>query len=217
MKKIVLLAGAVLTGIVASSCCILPLLLGAASAGTAGLGAAIAPYRPYLTALTVLLLGAAFYFTYRREKACGKTGCCEPISSARTGRTSKVLLWIVTLFTLAAVAYPNIVAYRMRVLAPSGPSTAVPGQAQTAVFVIPSMDCPQCAANIADTLRKTPGVYDAKVDFATKQATVSYDGARISLGQLRDAINRTGFPATDAERFRDQTKHIGDACCPAPK
>lgn len=197
MKKVSVLLGVVVAAIAASACCILPLLLGAASAGTVGLGAAITPYRPYFIALTVLLLGAAFYFTYRPEKAGGKMECCDPIKTARTRRISRALLWLVTIFTVGAMAYPNIVAYRARVSASSAPHLAPSGQAQAVQFHIALMDCAACAVDIADKLRKTPGVYDAKVEFDTKQATVHYDSRRIGVGQLRDAIDRTGYPATE--------------------
>ena len=46
MQKFSLLVGAVIAAIAASACCILPLLLGAASVGAVGLSAALTPYRP---------------------------------------------------------------------------------------------------------------------------------------------------------------------------
>ncbi|HZP82033.1 MAG TPA: mercuric transporter MerT family protein [Chthonomonadaceae bacterium] len=206
MKKVSVLLGVVVAAIAASSCCILPLLLGAASVGTVGLSAALTPYRPYFIALTVLLLGVAFYFTYRPQKAGCETDCCD-VKSVRTQRISRALLWVVTLFTVGALAYPNIAAYRARVSASSVPVVAAVVKAQTVLFTIPSMDCAACAVNIADTLKKTPGVYDAKVAFDTKQARVRYDAMRVGIAQLRDVIDRTGFPAT-------QTKPGGDDCCP---
>lgn len=52
MKKASLMFGVIVAAIAASSCCILPLVLGVASAGTLGLGAALEPYRPYLIVLS---------------------------------------------------------------------------------------------------------------------------------------------------------------------
>jgi copper chaperone CopZ len=208
MKKVSVLLGVVVAAIAASACCILPLLLGAASVGTMGLGAALTPYRPYFIALTVLLLGSAFYVTYRPRKAGCETDC--DTESVRARRISRALLWVVALFTVGALAYPSIAAYRAREAASSVPTVAASVKAQTVLFTIPSMDCAACAGNIADTLKKTPGVYDAEVDFDTKQATVRYDAARIGAAQLRAAIDRTGFPATEINSH-------GDACCPVKK
>jgi copper chaperone CopZ len=201
--------GVVAAAIAASACCILPLLLGAAGAGTVGLGAALIPYRPYFIALTVLLLGGAFYFTYRPQKGGCETDC--DTKSVRARRISRALLWGVTIFTVGALAYPNIAAYRARPPASSIPAVAASVKVETVLFTIPSIACAACAVNIADALHTTPGVYDAEVDFDTKQASVRYDATRIGVAQLRDAIDRTGFPAT-------QTKPVGDGAdvwCPA--
>jgi len=64
MKQQTALVGAAIAAITASAYCILPAILGAASAGTLGFSATLAPYRPYFMGLTVMLLGAAFYFIY---------------------------------------------------------------------------------------------------------------------------------------------------------
>jgi copper chaperone CopZ len=206
MKKATLLIlSAVFAAIAASACCILPLILGVVGAGTLGLGAALAPYRPYLMGLTLLLLGAGFYFAYRPAKTAGEAECCVTSEAGgcthekalRTKQLSRAMLWAITVFTLAVVAYPQIAEYRAGTSAASAPVVITPTKAQMALFTIPSMDCPSCAVHIADVLKKTPGVYDAKVDFDTKQATVHYDATRINLPRLREVIDRTGFPTKE--------------------
>ena len=200
MKKLAVMIGAVFAGIAASACCILPAVLGVASAGSVGLGAAVAPYRPYLMILTILMLGAGFYFTYRpQEAACDADGGCVTPKAASTRRFGKVMLWGVTMFTLAAMAYPWIAAERARTQAETTPVVAVSATAQTAVFHVSKMSCAECSLQIADAVKKTPGVYDAQVDFAAQRATVRYDGRRISAAQVRAAIDRTGFPAKEVK------------------
>lgn len=206
MKRLAILLSAVFAAIAASACCILPLILGAASAGTIGLGATLAPYRPYLMGLTLLLLGAGFWFTYRPAKASGDTAdccaatkadCCSTAKALRMKQLSKAVLWAVAVFTLGTMAYPWIAEFRARASATSAPVAATSSKAQTALFTIPSMDCPACAVNIADALKKTPGVYDAKVDFDTKQATVRYNPGQVNITKLREVIDRTGFPSKE--------------------
>ncbi len=202
MKRVTVLIGAVLAAIAASACCILPLLLGAASAGTVGFGAALAPYRPYLMGLTVMLLGAGFYFAYRPEKAANQANagdqpdCCATDRAARMKRVNRTMLWAVAVFTLGAMAYPWIAAYRAGISAGSSPVAAAPSTAQTATFAIDKMTCAECATAISAALRKTPGVYDARVDFAARRAIVRYDRARITPSRLAKTITGTGFPAT---------------------
>jgi copper chaperone CopZ len=187
------LLGGLLAAVAASSCCILPLILGAASAGSMGLGAALAPYRPYFIALTVLLLGGEFYFTYRPRKAGCETGCCGT-NAGRSQRAHRAMLWVVTLITVAALAYPNIAAYRVRT-ASKAPLPAVgAATANTAVFSIGNMTCKECALPIVKALKATPGVYDSKLDFASKHATVRFDAKRIALAEIRKVIENVGFP-----------------------
>lgn len=192
------LIGGVVAAIAASSCCILPLLLGAASAGSVGLGAALAPYRPYFIVLTVLLLGGAFYFTYRPQQAGCETECCD-IKSVRGRRVNKGLLWVVTIFTVGALAYPNFAAYRARNAAMAAPAVEVAPTASTAVFAVGNMTCEECTLAIAKALKATPGVYDAVVDFTARRATVRYDARKVSVPELRKVIEKTGFPVIGAK------------------
>jgi len=64
-------------GVGLTTLCCLPIALGGAGLGAAALGAALAPWRPWLTAAALLLLGAAFYWSYRR-RGCRPGESCEP-------------------------------------------------------------------------------------------------------------------------------------------
>jgi copper chaperone CopZ len=57
--------GAVLTAIMGSACCWLPLLLIAFGFSAAGVGSFFEQYRPYFLTVTFALLAVAWYFTYR--------------------------------------------------------------------------------------------------------------------------------------------------------
>jgi mercuric ion transport protein len=192
------LVGGLVTAIAASACCILPLLLGAASAGSVGLSAALAPYRPYFISLTVLLLGGAFYLTYRPGKVGCETDCCDT-KSVRARRVNKALLWLVTVFTVGALAYPEI-AYRVRKATAYSSALAIVPSSKTAVFTVGNMSCAECTISIVKALKKTPGVYDARVDFASKRATVRYDASRVSEVSLRKAIERTGYSVSRIDK-----------------
>lgn len=201
MKNIAPLAGAALAAIAASACCILPALLGVASAGTLGLGATLTPYRPYLMGLTVLLLGVAFYFTYRPAKvACDADGTCATGQTAGVQRAGKAVLWVVTVLTVGAMAYPQIAIHRAQAVASSAPLVVAPATAKTAVFALGKMSCAECSLQIADALKKTAGVHDAKVDFEAKRATVRYDGGRVNVSQLKSVVEKIGYPATEIKQ-----------------
>ncbi|MBA3547005.1 MAG: mercury transporter MerT [Planctomycetes bacterium] len=99
---------AVVSAIVASACCIGPLVLAALGIGGAGSLLKFEPYRPYFIVLTAALLGLGFYLTYRAPRPpADKTDCsCE--SPKRT--LPKVMLWLATVVAIIALAFPYIAA-----------------------------------------------------------------------------------------------------------
>lgn len=101
------LVGAVVSGFLASACCIGPLLLVFLGIGSAGALTALEPYRPYMMVLTVLFLGGAFYLTYRKPKAAG---CEENDVCCKNGgrKFQKIMLWIAAVFALAMLFSPQI-------------------------------------------------------------------------------------------------------------
>ncbi len=99
------LIGAVITGFLASACCIGPLLLVFLGIGSAGALAALEPYRPFFMAATLLFLGGGFYFTYRKPKMdCEDSACC----TRGDKKIQKILLWLATLFALLMLFFPQI-------------------------------------------------------------------------------------------------------------
>jgi len=97
-----LAAGGVLTALLASSCCVLPLLLVTLGIGGAWLGnlTALEPYRPWFLGGAVLLLSAGFWQVYRRpRKACADGSYCARPAS---GRITKAALWLATLLVFAS-------------------------------------------------------------------------------------------------------------------
>lgn len=207
MKQTSTLIGAGFAAVAASSCCILPVVLGAASAGTLGFSAALTPYRPYFIGLTVLLLGIAFYFTYRPSKvACDVDGQCATEKTAGTARFGKAILWGVTVLTIGTMTYPMIAESRATATASATAANETQAVAlttnqsdattKTAVFAVGNMTCASCVPHVVDALKKMPGVQEAKVDFKTKRATVRYDGTRVDAAKLRAAIESAGYPAT---------------------
>lgn len=98
------LAGSALSGLLASACCIGPLVLSLLGVSGAAFAQRFEPLRPHLLVLTYGLLAAAFYLTYRpAEAACAPGEACEMPRASRAGR---VMLWIGTLFVVVATLFP---------------------------------------------------------------------------------------------------------------
>ncbi|MFL5656089.1 MAG: copper ion binding protein, partial [Ktedonobacteraceae bacterium] len=64
-----------------------------------------------------------------------------------------------------------------------------------AVLALEGMTCASCAMRIEKGLKKVPGVKDASVNFATEQATVTYDSAQTGLEQMVQKVDAVGYKA----------------------
>jgi Cu+-exporting ATPase len=64
---------------------------------------------------------------------------------------------------------------------------------ETATIAISDMTCANCAETNETALEATPGVIDAKVNYATDEAQVTYNPADTSLDALYDAIEDAGY------------------------
>lgn len=93
----------VLFAILASSCCVLPLLLVLLGAGSIGFAAALTPYRHYFMALTVLSISISFYLSYRKPKPCDDGTCETP--NLKVKRFSRITLWLTTVLASGVLLY----------------------------------------------------------------------------------------------------------------
>lgn len=108
--------GTVLSALMASSCCWLPVLLLAVGVSGAGIASTLEAYRPLFMVVTFSFLGMAFYFTYRpRHAANSATDCCAPATETGGKRRfnmmafNKVMLWTVTLMAVVFLFFPQFV------------------------------------------------------------------------------------------------------------
>ena len=96
-KSAVTFAGTIVSAILASACCIGPLIL-------AGLGvfSCLERYRPLFILITFALIGTAFYFAYRKEKTAD--ACCE----IKKNRIKKIILWVIAVIAFALLLFPYL-------------------------------------------------------------------------------------------------------------
>jgi Cu+-exporting ATPase len=60
---------------------------------------------------------------------------------------------------------------------------------------ITGMSCASCVAKIEKGLSKMSGISDAKVNFATEKATITFDPSRVHMGNFVSTINDLGYEA----------------------
>lgn len=96
--------------VLASSCCLGPLLLVLLGFSGAWIGnlAVLEPLRPYLLIVAVVALGVAGWRIFRPVPSCSADEVCAK-PTVRTGY--RLLFWFVALLVLTAFVYPYLVPY----------------------------------------------------------------------------------------------------------
>jgi copper chaperone CopZ len=196
--------GTLVSAVVASSCCWLPLLLLAIGVSGAGIASTLEAYRPLFMVTTFGFLGAAYYFTYRPKKnasvgssdCCAteptETGdCCAPSAKRRFNMMAinKVMLWGVTLLAVAFLFFPNYVGSLL-----GGRGDAVTANMNRAVIQVDGMTCEGCASLVADAIRKVPNVLAVEVDYAKGEAIVGTEiCCAVPTQAILTALQKAGY------------------------
>ena len=199
MKSILSIAGMSLAGLAASACCWIPALLGAGAAGSLGIGAALAPYRPYFLVLTGVFLLVGFTMVYRKPSAasCDATGCYTPEATLKRN-INKGVMWAVAIFAVGMAAYPYIGLAKLN----SANAASETMQQQSAslptqrlVFHVAGMDCAGCAIPIKDKVEQVPGVQAATIDFDAEELVVQAGTPAPATESILKAVADAGFQA----------------------
>ncbi len=69
---------------------------------------------------------------------------------------------------------------------------------QTSHIPLAGMTCANCAATVERVLKTLPGVVDARVNFASEQAAVTFDPKTLTLAQIVQRIQEAGYSVPSA-------------------
>ena len=108
-RKRLLAAGGLIGAILASSCCIAPLLLLTLGVTGAWMGSltALAPYQGYFMTATIAFLAAGYWYVYFKPMAkCDDNSRC---ATQPSDRVVKVALWIATALVALALSINFVV------------------------------------------------------------------------------------------------------------
>ncbi len=178
--------GGVLSAVLASFCCIGPVVLALLGVGGLGMFSVFEEYRPWFIALTVILLGAAFYFTYRKREVACEDGSCE-IRSA--GKWNKISVWLATVIAAVAIAFPYIGVL------PSPDVNAAVQPGASVVLEIEGMTCNACASGLEQSLADVKGVREASVQYEEERANIVYDPETVSPEVFVRLVQEAGYKA----------------------
>jgi mercuric ion transport protein len=107
-------AGAIVAALASSLCCLGPLVFAALGIGGAGLLVKLTPYRAPLATVTLFLLAAGFYFTYRRPRVAAVTNVDAPACACglpSANRVGRVMLWVATAIVVGLLSFPYLAPY----------------------------------------------------------------------------------------------------------
>lgn len=181
---------AMFAALAASSCCIQPVIATLAGlGGIAGTLSWIEPFRPYLIGIAVLAIGYVWYNHYQRQKP----GDCCAIDVTPKWYQSKSFLVGVTLFAAASIAFP----YYSHVFFPSNEKNEViivnAADIQTVIFDVKGMTCTGCESHVETEVNKLTGIISVDAIYEEATAKVEFDQSKVSVAQIEEAINGTGY------------------------
>ncbi len=103
--------GAVFAAIVASGCCIGPVLFTAIGSGAlAAASTQLTVVRPVFLGAALALLGGAFYRSYK-PRHDGGPACVDGSCPPQANRRARVLLWVTTIAVVLFAAFPYYAEY----------------------------------------------------------------------------------------------------------
>ena len=183
----------ILAAIGASLCCITPVL--AVLAGSTGLASSFSwmnPFRPYLIALTIIVLAYAWWDKLKPKKAEIECACDADKEGKVSFWYTKTFLAIVTVFAAVMISFPYWGA------------TFINGKKEKVVIVnkanilkkvidIKGMECEACTATVAKVGGEVKGVVGISVSLPKHHAIVEYDKTKTNINTIMRAIGATGY------------------------
>ena len=182
--------------VAASLCCITPLLaLLAGSSSMAANFSWIAPARPYLIGLSIVVLLFAWYQQLKHTSKMDDCNC-EP-SKKPTFLQSKSFLSIVTIGAIVMMTFPLYA----KMFYPKPKVQAVPvaviKNKEQVSYNIEGMTCEACEEHVNIELSKVKGVVAYKTSYANKNSVITFDKSIVDITKIEATINNTGYKAVN--------------------
>ena len=186
----------IFAAVAASLCCVTPLLaLLAGSSSMAGNFSWIAPARPYLITLSIVVLIFAWY--QQLKPALKVVDCsCEPTIKPAFLQ-SKSFLSIVTIGAIVMMTLPLYAKmFYPKAKAQVVPVAIINNKVQVS-YNIQGMTCEACEEHVNIELSIVKGVVAYATSYANKNSTITFDKSIVDIKKIEAAINNTGYKAVD--------------------
>lgn len=190
-----LLGAGLLSALLASLCCITPLLaLIAGGSGFVSTFTWLELARPFFIALTLGVLAFAWYqklFKSKKEIDCN----CEDTRKESFSK-SKAFLGIISVFALIMLGFPYYSSsfYSNTI---TNKEVLDVSSLKKSQFNISGMTCSSCEAHVDHEVIKIHGVVKVTTSFENKNTMVEYDNSLTSINEIEKAIEKTGYKVID--------------------
>lgn len=180
----------ILSAIVASICCVGPLLLILLGLGSLGLGAFFGTYHWLFigAGLTILVFAWTLYF---REKRRCEAEQCE-MRNKKVTQTTLTAATLAVLFVLGA----NLYTYAGGLFGTNSTRDAtIPAQLAQVTIPVEGMTCFTCEIAVEQAAKGVDGIVKADASVQKKSVTVEYDPDKASVSEIVEAVSKTGYRA----------------------
>jgi len=174
----------ILSALLASACCIGPLLLVAIGLGS---GAAIVGRYHWF-----LLIGGLGVLTWSWVKYLREKKACDCTQQPMQGRRGALITLIAATVIVLGFVGLNVSRYVGAKPQTDPVATAVAPGLTRVVVPVEGMTCATCEIGVRSAVQRVNGVRSVQVSVATNEASVDFDPAQTSTEQIVTAINATG-------------------------
>jgi len=187
----------VFTAIGASLCCIAPVLaLISGATGIASTFSWMEPLRPYLIAITVLVLGFAWYQHLKTQK---EIDCnCETDQKPSFMQSRKFLVFI-TLFAGLMTAFP----YYSSIFYTDNSKEQIDVLQENVVqitYKVEGMTCTSCEEHVVHSVNELDGIISVFASYEEADAIVKFDKSKASEEKVAEAIQTNGYKVLSAKK-----------------
>ena len=194
----------IFSAIAASLCCISPVIaLLAGSSSIAANFSWIEPARPYLIALSIIILGYAWYLKLKPVKTTDIDCNCE-ITKKPSFLQTKTFLSIVTVFAIFMMTFPLYAKIFYPKPKTQVITTTKLKNTEQAKFIIKGMTCEACEDHINNELSKVSGILSYTTSNASQSSIVTFDKLKVDIKTIETAINKTGYTVKSFEIIKEK-------------
>ena len=190
----------VITSILASLCCITPVL--AVLAGSTGMASTFSwmePFRPYLIGLTILVLSYAWWDKLKPIKEDIECACDPDENGKVSFWYSTTFLVIITFFSAVMLSFPY---WGDTFISSNKEAISIEKQNLQKIEVhIEGMTCKACEATIEKVVLETGAIGSVKASSDKKNVIIYFDKSKIDVDKIVKSIATTGYKPIS---FEDQ-------------